>query len=31
MSAPGRREIEVKLGETVRKLLFEGKAAEVAF
>jgi alpha-glucosidase (family GH31 glycosyl hydrolase) len=31
MMAPGRREIEVKLGETVRKVLFDGKAAEVAF
>src|SRR3984885_7582884 len=31
MLAPERREIEVKLGETVRKFVFEGKAAEVAF
>jgi len=31
MLAPGRREIEVKLGETVRKVVFEGKAVEVAF
>ena len=31
MLAPGRREIEVKLGETVRKVAFEGKAVEVAF
>jgi alpha-glucosidase (family GH31 glycosyl hydrolase) len=31
MLAPGRREMEVKLGETVRKLVFEGKAVEVAF
>jgi alpha-glucosidase (family GH31 glycosyl hydrolase) len=31
MLAPGPREIEVKLGETVRNLRFEGKAAEVAF
>jgi len=31
MLAPGRREIEVKLGETVRKAVFEGKAVEVVF
>ena len=31
MLGPGRRDIEVKLGEAVRKVVFEGKAAEVAF
>jgi len=31
MLAPGRREIEVKLGETLRKIVFEGKGVEVAF
>src|SRR5271170_2921309 len=31
MLGPGRREMEVKLGETVRKVEFEGKALEVAF
>jgi alpha-glucosidase (family GH31 glycosyl hydrolase) len=31
MLAPTRWEIEVKLGETVRKVVFEGKAVEVAF
>jgi len=31
MLAPGRREMEVKLGETVRKVKFEGKAVEVGF
>jgi alpha-glucosidase (family GH31 glycosyl hydrolase) len=31
MLAPGRRDIEVKLGETMRKVVFEGRAVEVAF
>jgi alpha-glucosidase (family GH31 glycosyl hydrolase) len=31
MLAPGRRDIEVKLGEAVRKVVFEGRAVEVAF
>jgi len=31
MVGPGRRDIEVKLGEAVRKVMFEGKAVEVAF
>jgi alpha-glucosidase (family GH31 glycosyl hydrolase) len=31
MLGPGRRAIEVNLGEAVRKVVFEGKAAEVAF
>jgi alpha-glucosidase (family GH31 glycosyl hydrolase) len=31
MLGPGRRDIEVKLGEAVRKVVFEGKAVEVAF
>ena len=31
MVGPGRRDIEVKLGEAVRKVKFEGKAVEVAF
>jgi len=31
MLAPGPRDIEVKLGSTVRKVVFEGKAVEVAF
>jgi len=31
MLGPGRREMEVKLGETVRKVEFEGRALEVAF
>jgi alpha-glucosidase (family GH31 glycosyl hydrolase) len=31
MLGPGRRDIEIKLGEAVRKVVFEGKAVEVAF
>ena len=31
MLAPGRRDIEVKFREVVRKVAFEGKAVEVAF
>jgi alpha-glucosidase (family GH31 glycosyl hydrolase) len=31
MLGTGRREIEVKLGDAVRKVMFEGKAVEVSF
>jgi alpha-glucosidase (family GH31 glycosyl hydrolase) len=31
MLAPGRRNIEVKLGSTAKNVVFEGRAVEVAF
>ena len=31
MLAPARRDIQVKVGSTVRKAVFEGRAVEVAF
>jgi hypothetical protein len=31
MLGTGRREIEVKLGDAVRQVVFEGKAVEVSF